>query len=437
MDVLASDTESFRMRDFDPDDSLSVARSDDTTRSDPDQMLQRLDLNDFDGHNQRGHGGAAASRIFHPSIRNVAVEQWAEFGRSNSDPRDKRRDSDASGNSLSRHHHESILKKPLLNSSSVLVNNTSSLIETACVVSLDDTITTTTDGGSVDNFSVSTTDISTLSTSVRLSTTSIASSASSQDGSAASVEALPPPAKSRSNSSVSVATSVGGGSIQEELKVNSMAATGAIPKSISFDKTADKDDGIINKRDRNNFFKNFKLPKIGRNRGGGRGSKTAEDFRISERLSHDTFNIPEQAEVHSQGDVPDGARASVVHENTDDILAKYRKQPPGSSSAPLEGGKGGADKSDEVLVSIMKPDGDEPDGAGGLDESELTNLEPSVIFDDAKRKLRLMLSEVSLLNTNIFTLYKHLNNLIKVDYTHALIFVLFATLAFLSIIYKK
>ena len=30
MDVLASDTESFRMRDFDPDDSLSVARSDDT-----------------------------------------------------------------------------------------------------------------------------------------------------------------------------------------------------------------------------------------------------------------------------------------------------------------------------------------------------------------------------------------------------------------------
>ena len=30
MDVLASDTESFRMRDFDPDDSISVARSDDT-----------------------------------------------------------------------------------------------------------------------------------------------------------------------------------------------------------------------------------------------------------------------------------------------------------------------------------------------------------------------------------------------------------------------
>ena len=276
---------------------------------------------------------------------------------------------------------------------SVHVAASSSLVETASgtVVSLEETMTTTTDG-SVDNFSVSTADISTLSTSVRLSTTSIASSASSQDGSAASVEAIPPPAKSRSNSSVSVATSVGGGSVQEEPKINSMAATGAIPKSISFDKSADKDDGIISKRDRNNFFKNFKLPKIGRNRGGGRGSKAAEDFRISERLSHDTFNIPEQAEINSHGDVPDGARASAVHENTDDILAKYRKQPASTDSA--DGGKNGG-KPDEVLVSIVKPEGDEPDGAaGGLDDLDLSNLEPSVIFEDAKRKLRLMLSEV-------------------------------------------
>ena len=382
MDVLASDTESFRMRDFDPDDSISVARSDDTrftddtTRSDPDQILQRLDLNEFeDGSAQRHPGGASSaslSRTFQP-VRNVAVEQWAELSRSNSDPRDKRRDSDASANSMPR--HESILKKP----HGVHVTSSSSIVE-ACAVSLEET-TTTTDGGSIDNFSVGTADISTLSTSVRLSTTSIASSASSQDGSAASVEALPPPAKSRSNSSVSVATSVGGGSVQEEPKVHSMANTGAIPKSISFDKSADKEDGIVNKRDRNNFLKNFKFPKIGRNRGGGRGAKANEDYRISDRLSHDTFNIPEQAEgPGAQGE--EAVLPSTSHENTDDILAKYRKPQVVA-------------KSDEVLVSIVKPESDEPDGA--LEDLDLANLEPSVVFDDAKRKLRLMLSEVSFL----------------------------------------
>lgn len=368
MDVLASDTESFRMRDFDPDDSISVARSDDTrftddtTRSDPDQLLQRLELQDYEEGNANRSGNG---RIYHP-VRNVAVEQWAELSRSNSDSREKRRDSDASANSMPR--HESILKKP----QSINVTNLSEVI----TGSLEER--TTTDGGSVDNFSVGTADISTLSTSVRLSTTSIASSASSQDGSAASVEAIPPPTKSRSNSSVSVATSVGGGTVQEETKVNSMASTGAIPKSISFDKSADKDDGgIINKRDRNNFFKNFKLPKIGRNRGGGRGSKCNDDFRISDRLSHDTFNIPEHAEGPTV-QIKDSSEPPTLQESTDDILAKYRK-------APL--------KTDEVLVSIVKPDSDEPDGAQ-IQDMDLSNHEPNIIFDDAKRKLRLMLSEV-------------------------------------------
>jgi len=366
MDVLASDTESFRMRDFDPDDSLSMARSDDTrftddtTRSDPDQMMQRLELS----------VAAEPVRVFQP-IKNAAVEQWAELSRANSSAMETRRDSDASANSSKQ---ESILKKPQ-------ISQLSNLSE-PCLVSLDESATTDGCNSSVDNFSIGTGDMSTLSTSVRLSTTSIASSASSH-GSVTSVEAIPPTTKSRSNSSASATTSAGG-SVQDELKVNvSMASTGAIPKSISFDKSADKDEegdnksGVLNKRDRN-FFKNWKLPKIGRNRGGGRGPKT-DDYRTSDRLTHDAFNIPE----HSEGPVlhrsisDDNRDGGVGQETSDDILAKYRKPQ--------------ASKNEES--NVVKPD-DETDGV--TVELDLANLEASVIFEDAKRKLRLMLSEVEI-----------------------------------------
>lgn len=361
MDVLPSDTESFRMRDFDPDDSLSIASTrftDDTTRSEPEQLIQRLELNDYDRA-----AGAEPGRIFHPA-QNSAVEQWAQFSRSNSDDRGSRRDSDVSVNS-------SILKKP----NALHVN-----LSEPSLVSLVES--TTTDGcGSVENVSPGTGNLSTISTNVRLSTTSIASSTSSQ-GSAASVEAIHSQRKSRSNSSTSAANSTGGGLVPEELKSN-QASTGAIPKSISFDKSADKDEGgehkhSLNKRDRN-FFKNWKLPKIGRHRGGGRGSKS-EDYRSSDRLTNDAFHIPE----HSEGPVlrrigsedprfyEGGATES---ESSDDILAKYRTAP-GSSK---EG----------TLVNIIKPE-DETDGV----DLDLANLESTVVFQDAKRKLRLMLSEV-------------------------------------------
>lgn len=377
MDVLASDTESFRMRDFDQDDSLSVARSDDTrftddtTRSDPDQLMQRLDLNEYVDGSASRPGGADAARIFHP-VKNAAVEQWAELSRANSGARDNRRDSDASANSS---RQESILKKP----QALLVSNLSD----NSLINLDESTAT---DGSVDNFSIGTGDMSALSASVRLSTTSIASSASSQDGSAASVEVLHPPAKSRSNSSTSVTTSAAG-SVPDELKVSlAMASTGAIPKSISFDKSADKDEegenkpGVHNKRDRN-FFKNWKLPKIGRNRGGGRGSKN-EDFRSSDRLIHDAFNIPEHAEGpvmrRAASEDPRNSIAAPA-ETSDDILAKYRK-PEGQVKAEENGG------------NIIKNGEDETDGVGA--ELDLANLETSVIYQDAKRKLRLMLSEV-------------------------------------------
>jgi len=96
-------------------------------------------------------------------------------------------------------------------------------------------------------------------------------------------------------------------------------------------------------------------------------------------LTHDAFNIPE----HSEGPVlhrsisDDNRDGGVGQETSDDILAKYRKPQ--------------ASKNEES--NVVKPD-DETDGV--TVELDLANLEASVIFEDAKRKLRLMLSEVEI-----------------------------------------
>ena len=102
MDVLASDSESLRVADFDLEDSMSVARSDDTrftddtTRSDPDQInLHRLELSDYGGR----------------------TENWARSGGATVGNPARRRDSDGSGHSTK---HESILKKPSGSSLSAL-----------------------------------------------------------------------------------------------------------------------------------------------------------------------------------------------------------------------------------------------------------------------------------------------------------------------------
>ena len=71
----------------------------------------------------------------------------------------------------------------------------------------------------------------------------------------------------------------------------------------------------------------------------------------------------------------DNRDGGVGQETSDDILAKYRKPQ--------------ASKNEES--NVVKPD-DETDGV--TVELDLANLEASVIFEDAKRKLRLMLSEV-------------------------------------------
>ena len=355
MDVLASDSESLRVADFDLEDSMSVARSDDTrftddtTRSDPDQInLQRLELSSEAEGRRKG------------------VENWARSGGATTGNPTRRRDSDGSGHS---NRHESILKKPSGGSTlPILVGSEHSGQSSIC---LDDSAVT--DGPP---------DLS------RLSTTSIASSNSSR-ASGGSVEAVCPPQKSRSNSSASAGAgslvSGAGGAASAEAAVTqqpvTQASTGAIPKSISFDKSADKEDDNISsenkqfansKRERG-FFKNWKLPKMGR-RGGGRGSKVDEFQRSSDghnhRLIGDTFNIPE----HGEHQIRDP-------ETSEDILAKYRKKP-------------AEDKADGTEMGVSQQQRAEDNLYDPAEKIDRDNLETSFVFQDARRKLRLVLSEV-------------------------------------------
>lgn len=389
MDVLASDSESFRLRDFDLEDSLSVSRSDDTRFTDDiavSEPDQRLELNYYeDGTLTRSEGGVVRGLF---PVKNASVEEWAELSRARNSEQsgagDARRDSDASAHSATA-RHDSILKKPSAHVSALVVDPT--LIELVESTPVDGTDGDDGGAGSLDSFPLGPIDnISNFSTA-RLSTTSIGSSASSHC-SAASVEVMLQQGKTVPGT-VAVTGLVANGSIPAEVEARpiplvaqTIASTGAIPKSISFDKTADKDEECehkqlaLSKRDRN-FFKNWKLPKIGRSRGGGRGAKGEDHHRTPERLLiHDSFHIPE----HGEGPVRrDDSRHN---ETSDDILAKYRKAP--KTELP------------QSRIQVVKPLEDEVDAGGDRSDLDLENPEKSFIFQDAKRKLRLMLSEVKL-----------------------------------------
>ncbi|XP_037082533.1 GTPase-activating protein and VPS9 domain-containing protein 1-like [Pollicipes pollicipes] len=131
------------------------------------------------------------------------------------------------------------------------------------------------------------------------------------------------------------------------------AATGAIPKSISFDKTA-----------RRGFFKNLKLPFKSRRK----GSRELVSDRL-ERGSGDGREV--------LGDRK-GAESA---ETSDDILAKYRRKTPDAAAQTRSGATlvDGATE-DEAAADLVRLTIDP------------NNVEASYAFSDAKRKLRRVLS---------------------------------------------
>ncbi|XP_066994190.2 GTPase-activating protein and VPS9 domain-containing protein 1 isoform X2 [Anabrus simplex] len=158
----------------------------------------------------------------------------------------------------------------------------------------------------------------------------------------------------------------------------SASSTGAIPKSISFDKTAERGDKDLLDEDskhKRSFFRNFKLPFK---------SRRVKSLRGGDDLNTRCFDS-----LTGEGDVPQHRLRRMSEEGrpshtdtTEDILAKYRRKP--SSGA---GDSAASEHTAEPLNPLKnKPPTDE---RLNIDPS---NVEASYAFVDAKRKLRMVLS---------------------------------------------
>ncbi|XP_069937394.1 GTPase-activating protein and VPS9 domain-containing protein 1 [Cherax quadricarinatus] len=209
--------------------------------------------------------------------------------------------------------------------------------------------------------------------SLHLSTTSLASSSSSGS------DVVGGSGKLRSASNASSGPTTDSVDNQElSAPAISMAATGAIPKSISFDKTAERGDRDAidgDAKHKRGFFKNFKLPGFkGRRKPGSRpGDDSAyirsglnsQDLTIRRALSEDN-------------------RPPTIEETSDDILAKYRNKKPEMDTSEPDGMVSA--QHNLQVGEIAKTEEDE---RLYIDPN---SIETSYAFADAKRKLRLVLS---------------------------------------------
>lgn len=155
------------------------------------------------------------------------------------------------------------------------------------------------------------------------------------------------------------------------------SSTGAIPKSISFDKTAERGDKDLMDEDskhKRGFFRNFKLPFKNRRVKSVRGDETRcfEPLSGDGDITHRLRRMSEEAH-------------STRLDTTEDILAKYRRKPSASGdSAP-------SDVLPEPLNHIKVKQRSE----------DRLNMDPRSVdasnaFSDAKRKLRMVLSTADL-----------------------------------------
>ena len=205
----------------------------------------------------------------------------------------------------------------------------------------------------------------------------LTSQASSAKGLATSTAAVAALVNTTSSSLLGTATSMSNGGQQ--------ASTGAIPKSISFDKIADRgdkencyDDENRNKR---GFFRNFKLPF----KRGGRTKDRSSAIDHAHNVNYSSYNRFLRRSASEE------ARTALATESSDDILAKYRSK--GSNLA----GQGDASASNgtQSMVAFNVAEEHSVDEDEGEDERQHIdplNIESSYAFADAKRKLRLVLS---------------------------------------------
>ena len=223
----------------------------------------------------------------------------------------------------------------------------------------------------------------------------------------------------------------------ESKNTTASASTGAIPKSISFDTAQNHPSSGASKagRDKSFFPKGWKLPKIGRSRGGHGGSAKfkLEDQRGNARIGNERIlsenssynstdgtsdNILQRLPSDEASSASDGI-GQVNVETSDDILEKYRakgRTQQNSSSLGLSssndvilgtemeatGGRSVEESCDSVFQdrfhggineSLSVEDDDDFESAS-TSARRSRSIEDTYAFQDAKRKLRLMLAEV-------------------------------------------
>ena len=192
--------------------------------------------------------------------------------------------------------------------------------------------------------------------------------------------------------------------------------TGAIPKSISFDKNVFEDSNADGNRRGGNggvrdrsFFKSWKLPKIGRSRGGslsGGATSRGGSSRGGHSQEIDFIQFPKEEEEDNREDscvaVAEGGSSSAElrhqgsDETSDDILAKYRKKVSHSDSAPDSSASAPDVFDGAAAFSASRNENAEDEEADDRQIIDPKNVEASYAFQDAKRKLRMMLSEADL-----------------------------------------
>ncbi|XP_052119444.1 receptor-mediated endocytosis protein 6 homolog isoform X1 [Frankliniella occidentalis] len=164
-------------------------------------------------------------------------------------------------------------------------------------------------------------------------------------------------------------------------------ATGAIPKSISFDKTAERGDKELlddDQKHKRGFFRNFKLT-FNKNRRGKSLNRSGDDMGRYDSLDGDGPHL------RLRRGPPEEEKGAYA-ESSEDILAKYRRKPSsGADSAASE-------SSGRVPLSAASLS--ERDAEQGREDERLfidpNNVEASYAFKDAKRKLRMVLSTADL-----------------------------------------
>ncbi|XP_011314268.1 GTPase-activating protein and VPS9 domain-containing protein 1 [Fopius arisanus] len=359
-DVLASDSE--RLTEVDTDDTASVARSDDTARSEVEVESRGEPEGGEESSEPNGFQIDGAGPLFRP-IREDPIGRAAPVsgnvtgrGGTRSDYRRSTMEYvDNNANNISNlEYGKSVNEDGLVGLIENLQIDGCKSNESQGCNSRDKPLTVNGEAKHDDSELMG-----------RLSTASLASSSS---GSASSSDK---PKNATSTPDVTPRVTATSENNPEGNGIKPNISTGAIPKSISFDMTATRGDKELLDEDQKNkrgFFSKFKFM---RNRRGKspRGDDLARCYdetdgegrhRLRRIMSEDTSN--------SHGD------------STEDILAKYRRKPSATSdTASVESNQSRAKEAEDERLMI-----------------DVNNVELSFAFADAKRKLRMVLSTADL-----------------------------------------